>query len=68
MISPSPVPPMPDAPPRIEVVDLDMAYGGFVVQRNLRFTVRPAEIFVVMGGSGSGHEGVSFRLCCQHNA
>ena len=54
MTSPSPVPPMPDAPPRIEVVDLDMAYGGFVVQRNLRFTVRPAEIFVVMGGSGSG--------------
>ncbi len=31
-----------------------MAYGGFVIQRNLRFTVRPAEIFVVMGGSGSG--------------
>ena len=51
-----PVPPMPDAPPRIEVVDLDMAYGGFVVQRNLHFTVRPAEIFVVMGGSGSGQE------------
>jgi phospholipid/cholesterol/gamma-HCH transport system ATP-binding protein len=52
--SPSPVPSTPDAPPRIEVIDLDMAYGGFVIQRNLRFMVRPAEIFIVMGGSGSG--------------
>jgi phospholipid/cholesterol/gamma-HCH transport system ATP-binding protein len=49
-VSPAP----DDTPPRIEVVDLDMAYGGFVIQRNLSFTVRPAEIFVVMGGSGSG--------------
>src|SRR5262245_5484636 len=47
-------PPSQDAPPRIEVVDLDMAYSGFVIQRNLNFTVRPAEIFVIMGGSGSG--------------
>ncbi|PYM64309.1 MAG: polyamine ABC transporter ATP-binding protein [Candidatus Rokuibacteriota bacterium] len=31
-----------------------MAYGDLVLQRNLSFTVRPAEIFVVMGGSGSG--------------
>jgi len=48
----------PSAPdrgaPRISVVDLDMAYGDLVLQRNLSFTVRPAEIFVVMGGSGSG--------------
>src|SRR5215470_17029331 len=42
------------ARPRIEVANLDMAYGGFVIQRNISFTVRPAEIFVVMGGSGSG--------------
>ena len=54
MAATPPVPTVPDAPPRIEVVDLDMAYGGFVIQRNLHFTVRPAEVFVVMGGSGSG--------------
>src|SRR6266404_5203472 len=42
------------APPRIEVANLDMAYGGFVIQRNVNFVVRPAEIFVIMGGSGSG--------------
>src|SRR5262245_66485312 len=40
--------------PRIEVANLDMAYGGFVIQRNVSFVVKPAEIFVIMGGSGSG--------------
>src|SRR5262245_58916484 len=40
--------------PRISVVDLDMAYGDVVIQHGISFTVRPAEIFVVMGGSGSG--------------
>lgn len=54
MVSPSSAPSTPATPPRIEVVDLDMAYGGFVIQRGLRFAVRPAEILVVMGGSGSG--------------
>ena len=54
MASSSPVLPDRTAPPRIEVANLDMAYGGFLIQKNLSFTVRPAEIFVVMGGSGSG--------------
>ena len=31
-----------------------MAYGSFVIQKDLSFTIAPAEIFVVMGGSGSG--------------
>ena len=43
-----------DVTPRIAVVDLDMAYGGLAIQQNLSFTVRRAEIFVVMGGSGCG--------------
>src|SRR5215467_11086098 len=50
----SPANPDQAAPPRVSVVDLDMTYGGLVIQRGLSFTVRPAEIFVVMGGSGSG--------------
>jgi len=41
-------------PPRITVADLTMAYGSFVIQKDLSFTIAPAEIFVVMGGSGSG--------------
>ena len=31
-----------------------MAYGSFVIQRDLTFEVAPGEIFVVMGGSGCG--------------
>lgn len=54
MASPSPAPADRNATPRIAVVDLDMVYGELVIQRNLSFTVQPAEIFVVMGGSGCG--------------
>ncbi|WP_337288734.1 ATP-binding cassette domain-containing protein [Candidatus Methylomirabilis sp.] len=43
---------LPEA--RIEVRDLDMLYGDRVIQRNLSFTVRRGDIFVVMGGSGCG--------------
>jgi phospholipid/cholesterol/gamma-HCH transport system ATP-binding protein len=42
------------APPRIHVVDLTMAYGDFVIQRDLNFSVAPGEIFVIMGASGCG--------------
>jgi phospholipid/cholesterol/gamma-HCH transport system ATP-binding protein len=31
-----------------------MAFGSFVLQRNLTFEVRPGDIFVIMGGSGCG--------------
>jgi phospholipid/cholesterol/gamma-HCH transport system ATP-binding protein len=39
---------------RIEVRDLTMAYGNAVIQRDLDFSVRRGEIFVIMGGSGCG--------------
>jgi len=38
----------------ITVSHLTMAYGDFVIQRDLNFTIRRGEIFVVMGGSGCG--------------
>jgi phospholipid/cholesterol/gamma-HCH transport system ATP-binding protein len=38
----------------IEVRDLTMAYSGHVIQRELSFSVRRGEIFVIMGDSGSG--------------
>src|SRR5208283_970471 len=41
-------------PPRIEVRDLTMAYGSFVIQRDLNFTVKNGDIFIIMGGSGCG--------------
>lgn len=38
----------------IEIRDLTMAYGSFVIQRNLNFDVNRGDIFVIMGGSGCG--------------
>jgi phospholipid/cholesterol/gamma-HCH transport system ATP-binding protein len=36
------------------VDDLTMAYGDFVIQRNLTFSVERGDIFIIMGGSGCG--------------
>ncbi len=38
----------------ITVRDLTMAYGDFVIQRDLNFSVNRGEIFIIMGGSGCG--------------
>jgi phospholipid/cholesterol/gamma-HCH transport system ATP-binding protein len=38
----------------IVVRDLTMAYGTFVIQRDLTFTVERGDIFIIMGGSGCG--------------
>ena len=40
--------------PHIIVKDLTMAYGSFVVQRDLTFTINHGDIFIIMGGSGCG--------------
>lgn len=40
--------------PHIEVRGLSMAYGSFVVQHDLNFTVNKGDIFVIMGGNGCG--------------
>ncbi len=34
--------------------DLTLAYGDFIIQHDLNFTVRRGDIFIVMGGSGCG--------------
>ena len=44
----------PPKVPRIEVTDLTMAYGSYVIQRDLTFSVRSGEVFIIMGGSGCG--------------
>ena len=38
----------------IEVHNLTMAYGSFVVQKNLTFSINRGDIFIIMGGSGCG--------------
>lgn len=40
--------------PHIEVRDLTMAYGDYIIQRNLSFTINRGDIFIIMGGSGCG--------------
>jgi phospholipid/cholesterol/gamma-HCH transport system ATP-binding protein len=40
--------------PRITIQNMTMAYGNFVIQRNLDFNIQPGEIFIIMGGSGCG--------------
>ncbi len=39
---------------KIEIRDLTMAYGSFVVMRGINAQVKRGEIFVIMGGSGCG--------------
>jgi len=45
-----------DNPPQplVSVRGLTMAYGTFVVMRDLDFDIMPRDIFVIMGGSGCG--------------
>jgi len=45
---------MTTAEASIVVRDLTMAYGSFVIQRDLTFTVQRGDIFIIMGGSGCG--------------
>ena len=43
-----------DRQAKISVEDLTMAFGNFVVMKDLDFEVREKDIFVIMGGSGCG--------------
>lgn len=45
---------MNPAEPHIIVQNLTMAYGSFVLQRDLSFIVKRGDVFIVMGGSGCG--------------
>lgn len=38
----------------ITVKQLTMAYGDFVIQQNLSFSIARGDVFIVMGGSGCG--------------
>jgi phospholipid/cholesterol/gamma-HCH transport system ATP-binding protein len=45
---------MTAAAPHVEVRALTMAYGDYVVQRDLNFTIRRGDVFIIMGDSGCG--------------
>ena len=38
----------------ITVSHLTMAYGTFVLMRDLNFTINHGDVFIIMGGSGCG--------------
>jgi phospholipid/cholesterol/gamma-HCH transport system ATP-binding protein len=40
--------------PYITVRNLTMAYGSFVLMKDLNFTINRGDIFIIMGGSGCG--------------
>jgi len=40
--------------PKIEIRELTMAFGSFVVMRDINVHIQQAEVFVIMGGSGCG--------------
>jgi len=39
---------------KIELRDVTMAYGSFVVMRDIQASIKRGEIFIIMGGSGCG--------------
>jgi len=49
-----PTAPSADTAPLVSVRGLTMAYGSFVVMRDLDFDISARDIFVIMGGSGCG--------------
>ena len=45
---------MQESTGHIVAKDVTIAYGDFVVQRDLNFTVNRGDVFIIMGGSGCG--------------
>ena len=43
-----------EAQAHITVTDLSMAYGNYVIQHDLNFSINYGDIFIIMGGSGCG--------------
>jgi len=46
--------PMSPAEPHITVKNLTMAYGSFILMKDLDFVIRKGDVFIIMGGSGCG--------------
>ena len=45
---------MSEPPPKIELRGLELAFGSFVVMRDINAAIQPGEIFAIIGGSGCG--------------
>ena len=53
---------MADKDAHIAVKDLTLAYGSYVVQQHLNFTIKRGEVFIIMGGSGCGKSTIMHGL------
>ena len=53
--------------PHIIVKDLTMAYGDFVIQHDLNFTICRGDVFIIMGGSGCGKSTLLKHLIGLHS-
>ena len=56
------MPQTPSDETHIQVDHLTMAYGDFVIQRDLTFDVNRGEVFIIMGGSGCGKSTAAANL------
>ncbi len=45
---------MADTRTHITATDLTMAYGDFLIQKDLNFEIKRGDVFIIMGGSGCG--------------
>ena len=54
------------AEPVITIENLTMAYGDFLIQRDLNFAIGRGDIFIIMGGSGCGKSTLLMHLIGLH--
>jgi phospholipid/cholesterol/gamma-HCH transport system ATP-binding protein len=52
--------------PCITIKNMTMAYGDFIIQRDLDFTINRGDIFIIMGGSGCGKSTLLMHLIGLH--
>jgi phospholipid/cholesterol/gamma-HCH transport system ATP-binding protein len=52
--------------PCLTIENMTMAYGDFIIQRDLDFTIERGDIFIIMGGSGCGKSTLLMHLIGLH--
>jgi len=52
--------------PCLSIKNMTMAYGDFIIQRELSFTINHGDIFVIMGASGCGKSTLLMHLIGLH--
>ncbi len=52
--------------PCLSIKNMTMAYGNFIIQRDLDFTINRGDIFVIMGASGCGKSTLLMHLIGLH--